>query len=161
MKHNYLDWKCNLNLLKEDFSDYMSYVSGLEDTIILMSVKDDMFLTQDEDELRTLEKYGINKFTDIGEHESYYAVITPGEIFEDHSLEELSYIGDYNGTSFTIKNAGWDSGYYSSIVVNGKEYSKGERGINIVVYNTKEKKLVDSINYRTNRMAGDRKVLFR
>ena len=161
MKHNYLDWKGDLNLLKEDFSDYMSYVSGLEDTIILMSVKDDMLLTQDEDELRTLEKYGINKFKDIGEHESYYAVITPGEIFEDHSLEELSYIGDYNGTSFTIKNAGWDSGYYSSIVVNGKEYSKGERGINIVVYNTKEKKIVDSVNYRANRMAGDRKVLFR
>lgn len=126
-----------------------------------MSVKDDMLLTQDEDELRTLEKYGINKFKDIGEHESYYAVITPGEIFEDHSLEELSYIGDYNGTSFTIKNAGWDSGDYSSIVVNGKEYSKGERGINIVVYNTKEKKIVDSINYRTNRMAGDRKAFFR
>ena len=161
MKHNYLDWKGDLNLLKEDFSDYMSYVSGLEDTIILMSVKDDMLLTQDEDELRTLEKYGINKFKDIGEHESYYAVITPGEIFEDHSLEELSYIGDYNGTSFTIKNAGWDSGYYSSIVVNGKEYSKGERGINIVVYNTKEKKIVDSVNYRANRMAGDRKAFFR
>ena len=77
MKHNYLDWRGDLNLLKEDFSDYMSYVSGLEDTIILMSVKDDMLLTQDEDELHILEKYGINKFKDIGEHESYYAVIPP------------------------------------------------------------------------------------
>ena len=33
MKHNYLDWKGDLNLLKEDFSDYMSYVSGLENIL--------------------------------------------------------------------------------------------------------------------------------
>ena len=161
MKHNYLDWRGDLNLLKEDLSDYMSYVSGLDDTIILMSVKDDMLLSQDEKELQTLEKYGIKQFTDIDEHEAYYAVITSGEVFEDHGAEELSYEGEYKGTSFAIKNAGWDSGYYSSIVVNDEEYSRGECGINIVVYNTKEKKIVDSVNYRANRMAGDRKVFFR
>ena len=150
MKHNYLDWEGNLNLLKEDLSDYMSYVRRLDDTIILMSVKDDMRLAEDEEELQILGKYGIKRLWDIGEHEAYYSVITPEEVLEDCGGEELSYTGEYKGTLFEIKNAGRDFGYYSSIVVNDEEYSEGESGINIVVYDTKTKKLVDSATYKYN-----------
>ena len=139
----------------------MSYISTLDDTVILMSVKDDIWLSEDEEELRTLEKYGIKEFADIAEHEAYYAVITPGEVVEDHDNEELSYDGEYNGTSFTVSGAGWDSGYYSSIVVDGEEYSRGDCGINIVVYDTKEKKVIDSATFRPNHKSGDEKALFR
>ena len=161
MKHDCFDWKGNFNLLKEDLADYMSYISTLDDTVILMSVKDDIWLSEDEEELRTLEKYGIKEFADIAEHEAYYAVITPGEVVEDHDNEELSYDGEYNGISFTVSGAGWDSGYYSSIVVDGEEYSRGDCGINIVVYDTKEKKVIDSATFRPNHKSGDEKALFR
>ncbi len=161
MNHTYFDWEGDFNLLKGDFADYMSYVSSLDDTIILMSVKDDIWLSQEEEDIETLEKYGIEKFADIGEHEAYYAVITPGGVVEAHGSEELSYTGEYNGTSFTVSGAGWDSGYYSSIVVDGEEYSRGECGINIVVYDTNAKKVVDNTTYRFNRRGGIDKALYR
>ena len=161
MKHTYFDWEGDFNLLKGDFADYMSYVSSLDDTIILMSVKDAIWLSQEEEDIETLEKYGIEKFADIGEHEAYYAVITPGGVVEAHGSEELSYTGEYNGTSFTVSGAGWDSGYYSSIVVDGEEYSRGECGINIVVYDTNAKKVVDNTTYRFNRRGGVDKALYR
>ena len=161
MKHTYFDWEGDFNLLKGDFADYMSYVTSLDDTIILMSVKDDIWLTQEEDDIETLEKYGIEKFADIDEHEAYYAVITPRGVVESHGSEELPYEGEYNGTTFTVGGAGWDSGYYSSIVVNGEEYSRGECGINIVVYDTNAKKVVDSTTFRFNRRGGADKALYR
>ena len=40
----------------------------------------------------------------------------------------------YENCEIKVESAGYNAGNYSSVVINGKEYSKNQRGINIVVY---------------------------
>ena len=46
-----------------------------------------------------------------------------------------------------VISAGLEVGNYSSIVIDGIEYSMNERGINVVLYDTNEKKVIDSLNF--------------
>lgn len=67
--------------------------------------------------------------------------------------EETAYL-TYKGvtsdyTEYTIVSGGYNLGNTSSIVVDGAEYSKGQRGLNIVVYDNAKHEVVDQANFDT------------
>ena len=161
MQHVYCDWNGDMGLLRSNLADYLAYVKSMKDCIILMSVHDEMGMSEDESVISALNRSGLKEFVAMADHEAYYAVIGPDGVTQAHSAEALTYEGTAGNTTYTISAAGWDAGYSSSIVVNDEEYCLGENGINIVVYNTKDQKIVDSTAYRFGIRGGDYKVFVR
>ncbi|WP_158588898.1 sulfatase-like hydrolase/transferase [Butyrivibrio sp. XB500-5] len=161
MKHNYLDWKGDLNLLKNSFEDYLSYGMSLDDTVVLMSVKDDMFISKDDDTVQVMKENGLSDFSAIGDHEAYYAVIKKDEVLEGHGIDALYHNDEYGGMTYAIESKGWDSGYNSSIKIDGEEVSRNESGMNIVLYDTVKHAVIDSVTYRFSHMGSDSKGVFR
>ena len=161
MKHNYLDWYGDLNLVKNGLEDYLSYVMSLDNMVVFMSSRNDMFLSDDEEAIREMEEIGLPKFSAIDDHEAYNAVITKDEVVEEHGIDELYHEGECAGMTYAIESAGWDSGYYSSIKIDGEELSRNEDGINIVIYDAVKHAVVDSVTYRLSHMGSDSKGVFK
>ena len=68
-------------------------------------------------------------------------------IAEDVSQnDKIIWKGKVGDAEIVLESAGLELGDYSSIIINGDEYSMNERGINCVVYDPNTDKVVDSIN---------------
>ena len=61
----------------------------------------------------------------------------------------MSCDGEIYGIHYSIVSAGYLVGNRSSIGIDGTEYSKNVRGMNIVVYDLKEKRVMESISFDT------------
>ena len=61
----------------------------------------------------------------------------------------MAHEGSAGNISYTISSAGYQVGNTSSIIVNGVEYSKNMRGLNIVVYDNQLKQVTDSVAFDT------------
>lgn len=55
-----------------------------------------------------------------------------------------------------MTSAGYSAGNKSSIVINGKEYSKNKRGLNIVVYDKTKDEVISSRIFDTWLMQDER-----
>lgn len=131
------------------FHEYLQSIDR-RDKVILISIKDDGTRALTPTLLDDLAQLGAQ--TDLrGKYRnSYCAVITPEgsreEISADH---EVSCEGEVDGTSFTVASAGYLVGNRSSIVIDGTEYSKNVRGMNMVIYDLNEKTVTESIAFDT------------
>ncbi len=130
------------------FSYFSSYWK--EDYIIYMSVMDEAAGALDTEARARLADYGLYALSDLGYRDSYLAVVNSGQIVyemknHDKTPISLRYIGH------TLKSGGMDSEECrSSIVIDGVEYSPNTRGINIVVYDTVLKMVVDTAVFDTS-----------
>ena len=128
--------------------EYLESLKG-RDVSIFISAKDEasnqMTVTLWED----MKELGIQ--TDLrGQfRKSFYAVVTPEGTQEELSEYEISCSGTVGGIPYTVASAGLEGGNYSSIVIDGKEYSKNERGLNIVVFDNKTQEVVESVSFDT------------
>ncbi|MBO4458951.1 MAG: LTA synthase family protein [Butyrivibrio sp.] len=161
MQHKLYDWKGDLNLLKKELPEYLDYIRSMDDVTIIMSVKDDMWLSEDKEVVNALGKFGISEFSDIKEHEAYYAIVNNDGITENHSVDALTCDNEYKNMKYSVSSAGWDAGYYSFISINNEEPFMGERGINIAVYDTKNKRVIDRTTYRYVHLGGEKKMFVR
>lgn len=82
---------------------------------------------------------------------SYIAVRTDGEQYEEFSTQAISRKGTFRKgrISYSITSSGYDCGNTASINLSGAEYSKNQRGMNIVVYDNITKMYVDSVCFDT------------
>lgn len=143
-----LDWHGNLNLVKVTFSEYLRNLSGhMDNRIIILSTKDDSTAKLDGLSEQLLGELEMSDFTNIMEHGCGYAVITSDSVQEASSEENLDYQMEANGHSISLSNGGWYSGYYSSIIIDGEECSRNERGINVCVYNISTGQVEDTLTY--------------
>ena len=62
----------------------------------------------------------------------------------------------YANCEIQVTSAGYSAGNKSSIVINGKEYSKNKRGLNIVVYNKTKDEVISSRIFDTWLMQDER-----
>ena len=129
-----------------------SYLSSYwkEDYIIYMSVMDEAAGALDAEARARLADYGLCELSELGYRDSYLAVVNSGQIvyeMKDHGRTPIAarYIGH------TLKSGGMDSEECrSSIVIDGVEYSPNTRGINIAVYDTVLKMVVDTAVFDTD-----------
>lgn len=82
---------------------------------------------------------------------SYLAAITEDGIVEERGNQELSNSGAIRDgrVTYEIMSKGYNSGSDCSIKINGTEYAKRKRGINIVVYDNLTRKVIDSVCFDT------------
>lgn len=130
-----------LDLLKEFKNDYL----------IIMAVKDTAGKNMPEGVKERIKDLGFRNFTnDLWV--TYIGVIENGRIISDQrgiKAENPTHFETVleNGMTVNIYSESFRKGNRCVIKVNGKEYAKQVRGINIVVYNIKSQNVVDSVAY--------------
>ena len=140
----------------DDVGDYLQAVTSLDHCYVLISVKDEASSSLTEGQRAEFDNLGLKGLADIGFGESYIGVIADGGVVTelcDKMLQETSFpegclhyrMDDW----ITVKSGGANRGNLSSIMVNGTEYSKNQRGINVVVYDYEEDKVYDSAAFDT------------
>lgn len=130
------------------FSGMDSFVNGLDDTL----------------KQRLLEFGFVSDFSaDASFQKSFIGIWQDGgvvyeRISEGNNVEErdsLEYTGTLpDGNKFYVKSAGSQVGNVASIVINGVNYAKNSRGLNIVVYDNVGGHVVDSVAFDTHVDAG-------
>lgn len=137
--------------LETDFTTYLNLLnSQLNDKIIFFASSDDMASGLGEKERETLQSLGFQ--TEFSYGNSFLAIIENGEVkYESSSNREISFSGKTSAfdRSYFLFSSGWYTGPQASIVINGKEYARNNRGINIVVYDEVRDIVLDSVCFDT------------
>lgn len=134
-------------------TDVEQYTAAVRDNrySIFISAKDECTANLKGSVIENLKSIGLQA-TLQGEYRcSYLAVVSGGKVVEQISYSALETEGTVRDgrVTYQLLSAGNGCGNTSSIKIDGKEYSKNSRGLNIVVYNNDTKKIVDSVCFDT------------
>lgn len=154
----------------EDPCAYIKTAIKNQDNMVFLAVKDEASKSLTPEQRKTFASLGLKKLSKIRYRDSYLAVIENGDIvcellernkadaddtediFEDADFRKLavSYEGNLkDGTAYQLKGGGRALGNIASCKIDGKEYAKNHRGLNMVVYDARQKKCVDSAYFDT------------
>lgn len=140
--------KLQVSLEDEDFLTFLDVYKNRGNTILYLSVAGDASNGMDEDVRDLLRSEQLEELADLSYEDSYVGMISDGEvIFEDRSKAGQKVIRKGNG--YTVSSVGGSDGSQSSIVVNKKEYSPNQAGINVVVYDTDLELVIGSMSFDT------------
>ena len=145
------DVKAMYSLSREN--DIVQYLKKINEDrySIFMAVKDEASSGLKQEVVDAMHQLGFAFEMDGKWRNSYVAVKTQDETFEKVSDQQINQDGTYrNGRlGYKITSAGADCGNIASISLAGTEYSKNQRGINIVVYDNIGQNVVDSVCFDT------------
>lgn len=129
--------------------NYLTKALQDDSRVILMSASDDGSVHFGE--LKPiLDKVGLKKTLSKKFRWSYISAFSKDNIYAEEVESGKCYKKiDIDGVAIYLNSGGAISKERSKIVVKRKDYSQGRRGINIVVYNKKTKKVEDSFNVDT------------
>ena len=144
---NYIELKSKKIVMIDDAKDYLEEV-GKSEYICFISIKDDAVMGLSEDLFGSICRLGADLYPIENIRSSYVLVSQKGNVIaEDVSQnDKIIWKGKVGDAEIVLESAGLELGDYSSIIINGDEYSMNERGINCVVYDPNTDKVVDSIN---------------
>ncbi len=134
------------------FADYLSKLKD-SDYTILLAVRDDGFGAINNSLAKSLQALGIK--TEISGNlyqYSYYAVLSPDrDPIEAAAKQELNHAGKLpDGTMYQVTSRGMLTGNpLASIRIDGQEWSMNRRGMNLVVYDNAQHKVVDTVCFDT------------
>lgn len=150
-----------LDRLKENLDSNPDYV-------IFIALRDDGTHSLDSDMTSRLADLGLKYYLPGHYRWSYYALITPdGVEKEELSQDQISTTGTLSdGAEYTLMSegglsgAGGGAGRYltCSVKIDGVEYAVQKIGLNFVVYDTKNSKVVDSVEFNTYQGLGARRL---
>ena len=92
--------------------------------------------------LELREKSASNRYGDVVDEVTRY-------IEENYADEEIYTTGfvDNSMLEYTITSVTDSNGWVNSIILNGREYSKDTKGINIVVYSNETHRILDTVSF--------------
>lgn len=118
-------------------------------TRILIAVQDEASTALGDEGRKAFRELGLEQLAELGYRDSYIGIIENGIIVKEikgHGDKPLSF----SGREYAIISGGFDAGSVSSIVVSEEDYALHERGINIVVYDTEQKNVIDTAVFDTH-----------
>ncbi len=134
-------------------TDADSYLALLNDCRywVFIAVKDEASRYLDEEMAGKLRALGLEAMLEGQNRCSYYGILVDGQVKEQAGYERLKETGTMRGgrSMYDVVSAGYECGNECSIKIDGKEYGKNQRGLNIVVYNYVTKAVVDSVCFDT------------
>ena len=148
----------DLTLKTNNIYKYLYKLSQNRQYTIFVTIRDDGTRMLDENILTGLHNLGLSRNLEGHYRWSYYGVISPQEIIEDLSMEEIGDSGTMSdGVSYSIlsqgglSGAGGGAGRYltCSVKIDGVEYAVQRIGLNFVVYDTDAHRVVDSVEFNT------------
>ncbi|MEF2606702.1 MAG: SDR family NAD(P)-dependent oxidoreductase [Schaedlerella sp.] len=146
---------------KREFSAYLDELKQLKNCIVIMAVRDTIVTSPTKtnikkEEYSKLQTLGLSQLrTDnIAQQfwSGYAAVIFNGDvIYEklDEKRENVEYKTLIDGVDIQILSSPYKKMDRASIIVEGKEVAVDQRGLNIVVIDSKKKSVIDSVVFDT------------
>ena len=136
--------------LETDMVQYLKEINDPRYTVFI-SAKDEATSGLTDVVMSLLNDLGVQNDL-IGKNRwSFLSIVSNGLLIEekisDKKLEAKGTIEQ--GPDYSMVSAGFDFGNTSSIKLNGIEYSKNRRGLNIVVYNNQTHLVEDSVCFDT------------
>ena len=119
------------------------------DARIIIAVQEDAAGKMDDKARKAFRKLGFTELSDIEDDDSYIGIVEDGKVTDemrDHGEKPISLTSH----EYSVISGGLDSGNISSIKVYETEYSKLSKGLNIVVYDKLQRKVIDSAVYNTS-----------
>ena len=135
-----------------NFTKYIDKVLENSDYTILVSAQNDFQASLSEELIHDLERLGFHSCFTNDVRDSFIGVIENGEVvYEVLSNRRSEYQYDLaGGEKISIVSSGLNTGSYSSIQIDGIEYSTNVCGLNIVVFDNEMHLVVDSVNFNTS-----------
>lgn len=156
-------WECtkafNDHLFKDfklaNTTELSTYLDLLNDPgyTVFISAKEDAGAGMPEESRQALSELGLRENWNDAYQCGYLAVIDKQSIvYEKLSRQKQEYSGSFRDGLVRIAaaSAGYNAGNVSSIRIDGTEYSRNRRGLNIVVYNNERHCVIDSVNFDTS-----------
>lgn len=134
----------------EDIYNYMDYILEQDQYLVYFAVNGDSSYGWTDELGELWKRLGSNVNLVDCPNMSYLMILEKGNIiYENVSQDSIEYSSQDNGNVYMKSEAGtWDSS--ANIVIDGVEYSQNGRGMNIVVFDIDEKRVVDSICFDTS-----------
>ena len=145
-----------LSMLHDDFPGYLDLLrtdERFKDMSVLLAVKDEATEKLTETEVEAMKALGLQKAEEIAGQSriSYAAIIEPGNVREEAGYKELTMSGLLadGQTSYEIRSGGHDYGNKACIVIGDEDHAMNHRGINLVVYDSAEGRVIDTVRFDT------------
>lgn len=136
------------------FAEYLPKLKN-EQYIVFLSVKDDCATAFNNEMKEAMAALGLKCDLTGKYRNSYAAVIDGGNVvFEKLSDEKIIYEENRGGLGIRLTSAGFKTGNRSEIVIDGTDYSRNTRGINIVIYDKNSREVCERITFDTWLMDG-------
>ena len=127
--------------------DYLQNLRN-KNVTIFMAIKDEGTVGLTATLNQDLKELGIKTNLRGKDHCSYYAVMSSDNVLEEISNSTISHKGT-SPIQYEIYSSNWYKENYSSIIINGSEYSKNVRGLNITIYDNDSNEVVDAFGIDT------------
>lgn len=157
----YSDWNECTQYYKQEVNnwelsqetDIYNYLDKLNNPnyIVILSARDAFTNSLNKDILDKLKAIGVKSDIKDKHRWSYISILDSNKaIYEKVENAPLEYKTKINDIKIEIVSKGYSVGNSSSIKIDGKEYSKNKRGLNIVVYDKLLQKIADSVSFDTH-----------
>lgn len=143
--------------------EYISTLMEKSGYTIFVSVRDDAASALTDEQREYFADIGLVELAQISVRDAYLAVIDNGKVLyeevaclDEEKIEteeplEISYRGTLTrGIKYSVTSGGFFTGDISSCKIDNIEYSPNSRGLNIIVYDNKKHKVVDSTVFDTS-----------
>ena len=140
------------NQLEAGSANMHAYLQSLigQDYMVFISIKDEGTYSLTTALLNDFRQLGIQTDLKGRYRNSFCAVVAPDGVQESiSSLEPVTLEGTIGETQYSVASAGFDFGAYSFITIDGVDYSKNVRGMNIVVFDNEKKEVVSAVAFDT------------
>ena len=148
----YIDIVSDANLSHID--NILEYLDALiiakDRYAIFVSACDDYATSMSPEIIEKLHQLDISNEFSCGSYAGFVSVIENGNsVYENYADEEIYTTGfvDNSMLEYTITSVTDSNGWVNSIILNGREYSKDTKGINIVVYSNETHRILDTISF--------------
>ncbi len=153
----YEDYRSTYMLeLANNLADFIE-LAKQPDYVICFSIKDEATQGLTDQELEELQSLGINIDFAQNYRGSMVAIVDNGETVIQNfgQKEQICEYHPYENLEIEMISKGYNAGNQSSIVINGQEYSKNLRGMNVVVYDKKKNEVICSSVFDTWTIEGE------
>lgn len=134
----------------QDLETYIEELRNLRDIAVFISVKDEASRGLTDSMIMAMQSLGLQFDMRNQFQESYIAVIdNENVVYETNSDELINYEYIIGHKRVALSSAGYLCGNVASIQIEGKEYALNKRGLNIAVYDKKNKIVLDSVSFDT------------
>ena len=139
--------------------DYIENAKKIEDSVLIILLNGDTTINISSATRDRLKQMGLEVLSHVSDNEAYIGIITNGEITKEIS-ESNNKKDSYTQFSWREKGIDFminsrtediDSGYFSGseIMIDEKAFPLDKRGVNILVYDTLDNKVLDIAYFDT------------
>ena len=135
-----------------DLQEYLNRISEKRNQwSVFISASDEYTAGMKPEVYDKFENLGLPLIREGKFRDAYVGVLDRGEAkYEAVSGRRIDYSADLNGTALYLSSTGWYAGADCAIILNGRNYVIGGRGLNIVVFDNESGLVIDSVRFDTS-----------